>query len=115
MATPIVSKTARDKLPPRREPYFARVQSGLYVGFRKLAEGDGTWIARRRNEAGKQEYKALGTLPSFDDAVKATLEWSKAADAVDVRTELTHWGCGYFLGLIYVANPRLSRYSMGLR
>ncbi|WP_124921836.1 hypothetical protein [Burkholderia sp. Bp9099] len=24
-------------------------------------------------------------------------------------------GCGYFLGLIYVANPRLSRYSMGLR
>ncbi|BEV53446.1 hypothetical protein QZM97_30900 [Burkholderia orbicola] len=90
MATPIVSKTARDKLPPRREPYFARVQSGLYVGFRKLAEGDGTWIARRRNEAGKQEYKALGTLPSFDDAVKATLEWSKAADAVDVRTELTH-------------------------
>ncbi len=34
---------------------------------------------------------------------------------VDVHAELTHRGCGYFLGLIYVVNPRLSRYSMGLR
>ncbi|MGP8441597.1 hypothetical protein ACT2E5_05615 [Burkholderia vietnamiensis] len=34
---------------------------------------------------------------------------------VDFHRILTHRGCGYFLGLIYVANPRLSRYSMGLR
>lgn len=81
MAISITSKTARDKLPPRREPYFSRIQSGLYVGFRKLAEGDGTWIARRRNEAGKQEYKAIGTLGSYDDAVKAALEWATAIDA----------------------------------
>ncbi|MCW0126197.1 hypothetical protein [Burkholderia pseudomallei] len=98
MATSIVSKTARDKLPPRREPYFARVQSGLYVGFRKLAEGDGTWIARRRNEAGKQEYKALGTLPSFDDAVKATLEWSTAADAgVSTKSTTVKDACEHYV------------------
>jgi hypothetical protein len=42
MTSSITTKTARDKLAPRREPYFARVQSGLYVGFRKLAEGEGT-------------------------------------------------------------------------
>ncbi len=30
-------------------------------------------------------------------------------------TTISKGGCGYFLGLIYVANPRLSRYSMGLR
>lgn len=98
MATSIVSKTARDKLPARREPYFARVQTGLYVGFRKLTEGDGTWIARRRNEAGKQEYKALGTLPSFDDAVKATLEWSKAADAgVSTKTTTVNDACEHYV------------------
>ena len=28
---------------------------------------------------------------------------------------LTTWGCGYFLGRIYVVKPKLSRYSMGLR
>jgi hypothetical protein len=98
MATSITSKTARDKLPPRREPYFVRVQSGLYVGFRKLAEGDGTWIARRRNEAGKQEYKALGTLPNFDDAMTATLEWSKAADAgVSAKTTTVKDACEHYV------------------
>ena len=39
----------------------------------------------------------------------------QAVLAVDLHGILTHRGCGYFLGLIYVANPRLSRYSMGLR
>ncbi|RQU99443.1 hypothetical protein DF047_34640 [Burkholderia cenocepacia] len=39
----------------------------------------------------------------------------ESGHAVDVHAELAHRGCGYFLGLIYVANPRLSRYSMGLR
>lgn len=81
MATPINSKTARDKLPPRREPYFSRIQSGLYVGFRKLVQGDGTWIARRRNEHGKQEYQALGTFANYDDAAKAATEWASAIDA----------------------------------
>lgn len=34
---------------------------------------------------------------------------------VDLHGILTHGGCGHFLGLGYVANPKLSRYSMGLR
>ena len=40
-----------------------------------------------------------------------------AASAVCVAAEriLTTWGCGYFLGRIYVVKPKLSRYSMGLR
>jgi integrase len=81
MTSSITTKTARDKLAPRREPYFARIQSGLYVGFRKLAEGEGTWVARRRADTGKQEYRALGTFPNYDDAVKATLEWANTLDA----------------------------------
>ncbi len=55
--------------------------AGLYVGFRKPTEGEGTWIARRRNEDGKQQYRALGTLAAYDDAVKAASEWANAIDA----------------------------------
>jgi integrase len=81
MATTINSKTSRDKLAPRREPYWSRIQAGLYVGYRKPTEGEGTWIARRRNEDGKQQYRALGTLAAYDDAVKAASEWANAIDA----------------------------------
>ncbi len=59
MKEQIQSKTARDKLEPRREPYFDRIRTGLYVGYRKLPQGEGSWIARRRNDDGKQEYHKL--------------------------------------------------------
>ena len=34
---------------------------------------------------------------------------------VGARLKVPSGGCGYFLGLIYVVIPKLSRYSMGLR
>ncbi|MGZ8217883.1 tyrosine-type recombinase/integrase [Methylomagnum sp.] len=72
---PITTKTDRQKLAPRREPYWERVRKGCYIGFRKLASGEGTWIGRWRNEAAKQCYHALGELPDFDTAVKAAVVW----------------------------------------
>ena len=72
------SKTARAKLTPRREPYWQRVEAGLFVGFRVPA---GTWIARRRAEDGKQLYRSLGALDSLDDAMKLAKEWGGAVDA----------------------------------
>ena len=71
------SKTARIKLPPRREPYWQRVEAGLYVGYRQPA---GTWIARRRTEDGKQQYRSLGELDSLDAAVGLAKEWGSAVD-----------------------------------
>lgn len=98
MTSSITTKTARDKLAPRREPYFARVQSGLYVGFRKLAKGEGTWIARRRAETGKQEYRALGTFANYDDAVKATLEWANSLDAgVSPKSTTVKDACDHYV------------------
>ncbi|NTZ82541.1 site-specific integrase [Burkholderia metallica] len=98
MASSITTKTARDKLASRREPYFARVQSGLYVGFRKLAEGEGTWIARRRAETGKQEYRALGTFANYDDAVKATLEWANSLNAgVSSKSTTVKDACDHYV------------------
>jgi integrase len=71
----IVSKTDRAKLQPKREPYWARLLAGGYVGFRKLDAGEGTWIGRWRDEDGKQHYRALGHFDEYDQAAKATRVW----------------------------------------
>lgn len=71
----ITTKTDRQKLLPRREPYWKRVRKGCYVGFRKLASGEGTWIARWRDDTGKQHYRAMGEFSEYDDAVKAAIPW----------------------------------------
>ncbi len=75
MAANIKTKTGRTALTARREPYWERIRAGLYVGFRKLEAGDGTWIARRY-EDGKQRYNALGHAVDFDVAQRAALEWN---------------------------------------
>jgi integrase len=66
----ITSKTDRAKLPPRREPYWDRISTGLHIGYRVLESGTGTWIARLRADDGKQKYNALGTLEQIDDKKK---------------------------------------------
>ncbi|HYE35671.1 site-specific integrase [Methylocaldum sp.] len=75
MKTNIKTKTDRQKLTPRREPYWERIRGGAYVGFRKLESGEGTWIARWRGEDGKQHYRALGEFSDFDAAVKDAVPW----------------------------------------
>ena len=75
MANQIDSKTKRAKLVPRREPYWATLEKFAALGYRKPATGEGTWIARRRDEDGKSRYHALGTHESFDSAAKAARVW----------------------------------------
>lgn len=81
----IDSPTRRDKLEVRPEPYWHMLQTGGYVGFRRI-EGGGTWVARWRDERGKQHYRALSLGPinpkeSFDVASKAARAWFKEAQA----------------------------------
>lgn len=80
MAHDLTKKGERSKLEPRREPYWSRVEIGLYLGWRALGSGVGTWIARRQ-EGGKKTYQALGHHDSYDDAKKAALAWVGRADA----------------------------------
>ncbi|MEI8403507.1 MAG: tyrosine-type recombinase/integrase [Alcaligenaceae bacterium] len=75
MANPIDSKTKRERLKPRREPYWAMLEKYVALGYRKPETGTGTWIARRLDENGKKLYHALGTHVSFDCAAKAAREW----------------------------------------
>lgn len=89
MAENITSKSARDRLATRREPYWARIQAGFYVGYRKAGQGEGTWVVRRRDEGGKQAYHALGTLAGYDEAVNAANEWKATVDAGVSTTAIT--------------------------
>lgn len=80
----------RNRLAVRREPYWgAPIARGLFIGFRKL-EGGGTWIARLRDDAGKQRYQSIGHADStpYDDAVKAAHAWAKQVDAGIDTTEV---------------------------
>jgi integrase len=73
----------RNRLGVRREPYWGSpLERGLFVGYRKLESG-GTWIARLRDEDGRQCYQSLGYADSmeYDDAVSATRAWAKARAA----------------------------------
>jgi integrase len=45
------------------------------VGYRKLKAGAGTWIARWRDDEGKQKYHALGNFDRFDQAADAARAW----------------------------------------
>lgn len=68
MADSILSKTAREKLKPRREPYWSRIAAGQHIGYRKAASGEGSWIARFRDaEADRREIRSLGTIVDTDE------------------------------------------------
>jgi integrase len=83
MATKIETVSARERLKPRREPYWHRVSKGCYLGFRRMTAGSaGNWVARALEATtGKQAYKALGEfseLPDhqrFDAARKGAQGW----------------------------------------
>ena len=63
----IDTRSARTKLPERREPYWTPVSRGCGLGYRRGAKG-GTWIARLRTAEGRQIYDALGAADDARDA-----------------------------------------------
>lgn len=76
---------AREKLQPRRDPYWLRITKGCYLGFRKMTVGtSGTWQARCRRPDGELAQTTLGTLEEhraherFDKAVAAARAWFDA-------------------------------------
>lgn len=78
MAYNISTVTARDKLKARRDPYWARVEKGIYLGYRKMNHTtEGAWLMRWMDDDGKQQWKRLGhfsDLPPnqrFDAAKRA--------------------------------------------
>lgn len=95
----IESKTARDKLPARRDPYWQRIAPGLFVGYRvSLLGGDGTWRGRWRDESGQHYRKIasheftpdkIGSDTKFRQAELIVREWHSALEQGVVPQRLT--------------------------
>jgi integrase len=83
------TRSARVKLAPRREPYWRPISKGCALGYRKGSTG-GTWIARFRDDSGKQRYQSLAAADdamdadgivclSYAEAQREAGEWFKVA------------------------------------
>lgn len=99
MAARIDTVSSREKLKPRREPYWLRLRQGCYLGFRRMnAGGIGVWLARARDEASgaaKQRYQSLGNFANipdhqrFDAASKAAQLWFEHLDRGGAASTVT--------------------------
>jgi integrase len=56
------TRTARSRLKVRHKPYFRLIEPGLHLGYRKLASGPGTWVARRYDGDGGYTTENLRTI-----------------------------------------------------
>jgi integrase len=80
----IDTKAARAKLGYREGPYFIKIMRGRFLGFRKLRDGSGTWVARALGENGVRRTTSLGDDTeqfSFDQAVEVARALFKNFDA----------------------------------
>jgi len=81
MAINLRTKSAREALTPRRDPYFHCLRPGLYIGYRRLEDGTGTWIARKLQDGTKQYvFRSLGVLPGYEEAVREVEAWAGGVD-----------------------------------
>ncbi len=90
MATDLSKVNARDKLKPRREPYWQRLDVGKHLGFRKMTEDSpGSWCVRWPGTGGKK-YE-IRTLGNFENLLPGERHGAAVKAA---REHLDHIGAG---------------------
>ncbi len=103
MAHEIHKVRVRAALKPNRSPYWGpNIADDLCIGFRKINEDRGTWIARLRNERGavpRYFFESLGLATAehdYEAARTAALKWRADRNAGitdDVRTKTVADAC----------------------
>lgn len=94
--SPITTRAARERLEPRKEPYWRGIEAGIALGYRRRAQG-GTWLARML-DAGRYREEKLGraddTLPAngadvleFRQAQAKAVAWASRARRVAAGLE----------------------------
>jgi integrase len=77
------SKDARRKLQPRAKPYWRSIERGLHLGYRRLRDVAGPWIARRYIGNQRYDEQAIGIADDFSAADGfRVLDYWQAVDAV---------------------------------
>lgn len=128
MAVNLNRVDARNRLTPRRDPYWHKLSQGRYVGFRLMTKGtSGTWLARyfdgeKYHQQPLGDFATLSEKQHYDAAKAAAEEWfghldhggttesatvSSACEAyvAELRTEnsdaAAHDAAGRFKRLVY--------------
>lgn len=108
------SREARRRLQVRPEPHWRQLETGLHLGYRRIAKDKGgAWTARRRRPGGGYVETRLGTaddigdadgqaVVTFDQAQRAARSWrlrEERKDAgLDPETGLKPKGAPYTVG-----------------
>jgi hypothetical protein len=86
MANRIDTISGRSKLAPKTEPYWYKLAMGQYLGFRKLKDGSGRWIARR-TENRRNTYESLkcDESTSFTEAQKLARQYFENTEGLNAH------------------------------
>jgi integrase len=80
--TNLETRTARLRLKPRRKPYWRVLETGLHLGYRRTAEGGGSWVTRRFVGKGQYRETKIGVADDLQDADGVVLlSFKQAQDA----------------------------------
>ncbi len=98
--TNLDTRAARLRLKPQGKPYWRTLETGLHLGYRRVRDGGGTWVARRFVGAGRYSETRLGVaddlqeadgaaIMAFRHAQEAARKWWKAEErrALGLQTE----------------------------
>jgi integrase len=92
--TNLQSREARLRLGVQSKPYWRLLEAGLHIGYRRVKDGGGTWVARRFVGDGKYKETKIGTaddlqdadgvaIMSFSDAQAAARDWWRGEQRKD--------------------------------
>jgi integrase len=79
----LARKRDRERLQPRREPYWQQLDKGAHLGFRR---GPNTWIAKFRGRDGKRHYTQLGEGLEYTKAKEKAEDWLSQLSGSPVRS-----------------------------
>jgi integrase len=95
----IINRTVRAKLAPRRDPYWHLIAEGQHIGYRRIADATGTWVARYYITEHGRRFHAIGVADdaatadgnavlSFHDAVVEAQKWFVSVARADGSEEV---------------------------
>jgi integrase len=80
------TRTARLRLAPRRKPFFQTISNGIAIGYRRNANGAGTWSVRAAAGDGSNWLKRIAVADDHETANGDTvMDFWQACDAARAR------------------------------
>ena len=124
MACDLSKVGERERLKPRREPYWNRLRGGCFLGFRPSKRGGaGSWVARAYDEdSGSYRLRALGDFGDLTGkdrftaakkAAEAFAEQVETGGVIEAKLDTVGDACRAYAATHVDAEGRFRRYIYG--